>query len=393
MYFQNYTRGFKEEWGAVNERESKMEQKKTPVRVAHVIGKLAAGGVESVVYNYYRHIDHSKYQFDFIIDSDSSCEPKKELIDMGAIYYIVPPYQHLFGYIRELIKLFKENRYLIVHSNMNTLALFSLFAAWVAKVPVRICHNHSTAAKGETKRNVFKYLLRPFSKLFATNYCACSKYAAEWLFGKRTVERGGVKIFNNAIDVEKFQYDPTAREEIRRDLSLQDKFVIGHVGRFCFQKNHKFLIDVFYEITKTDNNAVLLLVGAGELKEQIENYVLELGIKDKVLFLGIRDDVHRIYQAMDVFVFPSHYEGLGLAAVEAQCAGLTVIASSRVPLEAKSTNKIIFLDLDAEIMEWTRAIKNAQYNNRDAVFDNSLDIKSKGKELEVFYDRCLEGLK
>ena len=176
-----------------------------PIRVAHVIGKLNAAGVEAVVNNFYRNIDHSKYQFDYFIDADSNCEPPQELIDMGARYFIIPPYQKLFQHIKELTRLFKENKYQIVHSGMNTLAPISMYCAWKASVPVRINHNHSTAGKGETKKNILKYCLRPFAKCFATDYCACSEYAGEWLFGKRMMKQGKVTVFKNAIDLDKFK--------------------------------------------------------------------------------------------------------------------------------------------------------------------------------------------
>ena len=192
------------------------ENKSEPIRIAHVIGKLYAGGVESVIYNYYRHIDRTKYQFDFIIDADSKIDPPQEIMDLGARFYVVPPYQKLPQYMKELVRLFRENRYQIVHSSMNSLAVFSLCAAWIAGVPIRICHNHSRPGKGETKRNILKYSLRPFSKLFPTHLCACSRMAGEWLFGKRAMKRGKVTIFNNAIETEKFAFDPVVRNEVRK---------------------------------------------------------------------------------------------------------------------------------------------------------------------------------
>lgn len=248
-----------------------------PMRVAQVVGKMKNGGVEAVVMNYYRHIDRSKVQFDFFVDEDSTWIPKDEIESLGGRVYIVPPYQKLHKYIPALIKLFKENDYKIVHAHLNTLNIFPLFAAKRAGVPIRICHNHSTAAKGETKKNVLKYTLRPFAKVYATHYAACSKYAGEWLFGKKSVERGEVTIFNNAIDLEKFKFDPKVRDEVRKELGIEDKFVMGHVGRFCYQKNQDFLIDVFQEVYKKNPNAVLLLVGDGKDRKRIEEKAKFLG--------------------------------------------------------------------------------------------------------------------
>lgn len=366
-----------------------MDNKKEPIRVAHVIGKLYAGGVESVIYNYYRHIDRTKYQFDFIIDADSKIDPPQEIIDLGARFYTVPPYQKLPQYMKELIRLFRENQYQIVHSSMNSLAVFSLCAAWIAGVPVRICHNHSTSAPGETKKNILKYMLRPFAKIFPTHLCACSRLAGEWLFGKRAMKQGRVTIFNNAIETEKFAFDPVVRDEVRKEFGIEDKFVIGHVGRFCFQKNQEFLIDVFAQVHKDNSKAVLMLVGIGETQQMIRDRVEILRLSDAVIFTGTRSDVNRLYQAMDVFVFPSRYEGLGIAAVEAQCAGLTVIVSDCVPKEAKASKNILFLKLENPL-SWVDAIDNITSSDRTAPIDVRLDIKFEASKLQYYYDFALK---
>ncbi len=155
------------------------------VRVAQVVGKLTAGGVEAVVNNYYRQMDRSRCQFDYYIDADSACPPARAMEALGARYFTVPPYQHLPGYMAALWRHFRAERYQIVHVHMNALSVFALAAAWAAGVPVRIVHSHSTAAPGERVKNLLKYILRPFAGVFATDRCACSKKAAVWLFGRR----------------------------------------------------------------------------------------------------------------------------------------------------------------------------------------------------------------
>lgn len=360
-----------------------------PIRVAHVIGKLNAAGVEAVVNNYYRHIDHSKVQFDYYIDADSNCEPPQELIDMGARYFVIPPYQKLPQHMKTLVKHFKENKYQIVHSGMNTLAVFSLCAAWIAGVPCRINHNHSTASKGETKRNILKYMLRPFAKLFATDYFACSKYAGEWLFGKKCVESGKVKIFNNAIDTDKFCANSQIRKQMRKELAIENNFVVGHIGRFCFQKNHDFLIDVFNEVHKKDETAILLLVGIGELVEKTKNKVDELGLTRNVKFLGARKDVDRLYQAFDAFVFPSRYEGLGLVGVEAQASGVPCIFSEAIPDEAYITELSQKLNLNDGSEKWANVILNQKnkfgQNTTSQIQAAGFDIKTEAIKLQNFY--------
>lgn len=364
-----------------------------PIRVAQVIGKLKAGGVEMVVYNYYRLIDHSKYQFDFIIDSDSEWTFPQELLDMGARVYKIPPYQKLPQHMSALVKLFRENRYQIVHSNMNSLAVFSLCAAKIAGVPVRICHSHSTSAPGETKKNILKYMLRPFSKVFPTHLCACSKVAGEWLYGKHAMEQGKVTIFNNAIDTKKFAFDPDVRVEVRKKFGLdEDTYVIGHVGRFCYQKNQEFLIDVFADVHRQDPNTILMLVGIGETMETIRARVKDLQLTDSVIFTGARNDVHCLCQAMDVFVLPSRYEGLGMVAVEAQCAGLPVIVSDRVPKEVKASASVTFLPIDSQQV-WADEIGNRKSEIRNQTpIDVKFDITAEASKLQYYYDKVIKEL-
>lgn len=361
-----------------------------PVRIAHVVGKHnSINGVIMVINNYYRHIDHTKYQFDYIIDADSDLEPRQELIEMGARYYVVPPYQNIFAHMKELIRLFRRNHYKIVHSSMNTLSVFSLCAAWIAGVPVRINHNHSTAAPGDTKRNLMKYALRPFAKVFATHLCACSRYAGEWLFGKRMVEQGKVTVFNNAIDTKKFSFDPKVRNEVRKELGVEDKFVIGHVGRLCFQKNQEFLIDLLPMIREQNPNAVLLLVGIGETMDMIREKARQKGLEEAVIFTGARDDVGRLYQAMDIFVLPSRYEGLGMVAVEAQCAGLSVLASDAVPTEAKASEKIRYLSL-ADPQKWIKSLSAVNQDDRKIDIDPKFDILIEVEKMNLFYDCAIK---
>ena len=294
-----------------------------------------------------------------------------------------------------LIRLFQENQYQIVHSNMNALSVFSLSAAAIAKVPVRICHNHSTSAPGEGMKNLIKHSLRPFAKVFPTHLCACCLAAGEWLYGKRTMEKGIVTIINNAIDTKKYAFDPYVRKEVRDELGFdQDTFVIGHVGRFCYQKNQEFLIDIFDEIHRKDPKAVLLLIGIGETQEKIRKKIHSLGLDGSVLITGARSDVDRLYQAMDVFVLPSHYEGLAVACIEAQCAGLPVIVSNAITQEVNITDRIQFLSL-ASSSEWCDAICSKRSYDRKPLsipFDPAYDINLQARKLEAYYDQVLQDI-
>lgn len=361
-----------------------------PIHIAQVVGKMLNGGVEAVVMNYYRHIDRSKVQFDFIVDEDSTYIPRREIESLGGRIFIIPPYQKINKYIPALIKLFKENNYKIVHSHINTLSVFPLYAAKKAGVPIRIAHNHSTAAPGEWKKNILKYTLRPFAKVYATHYAACSRYAGEWLFGKKSMERGEVTVFNNAIDLDKFKYDENVRNEVRKELGLEGKFVIGHVGRFCYQKNQEFLVDVFEEVYKQNSNAVLMLVGDGTDRKKIEEKVRKL--RGEVILLGNRTDVYRLYWAMDVFVLPSRYEGLGIVVIEAQTAGLPCVVSDAVPSEAKILEGTEMLNLEKP-KEWAEQILERERvpkkDTTEAIQRAGFDIACEKERLQQFYESII----
>lgn len=279
--------------------------------VAHIMGKWNGGGVESVVMNYYKNIDRNRIQFHFLCDEDSTDIPYEEIEKLGGKVIVIPPYQKLFKYQKELYRIFKENNYKIIHSHINALSVFPLRIAKKAGVPIRIAHSHSTSNKKEWKKNILKMILRPFSKLYANNYFACTEYAGKWLFGKKVVERKELNVINNAIDLKKFEFNENIREDLRKELGIkEDTLIIGHVGRFMKQKNHEFLIDVFEKAIKQDDNIYLILVGQGPLEDKIKEMAKEKGIEDKILFLGQRNDVNKLYQAMDIFVLPSLYEGL-----------------------------------------------------------------------------------
>ena len=365
-----------------------------PLRIAHIMGKMMAGGVEATVMNYYRNINKAEIQFDFIIDEDSTVVPRDEIKNLGGRVIEVPPYRRPLAYRRALIRLFHKNEYHIVHSHLNALSVFPLSAAKRAGVPVRIAHNHSTAGKGDTKRNIMKYMLRPFSRVFPTHFCACTEHAGRWLFGNKLFDAGKVKVVHNAIDLTAFKFDAQARKSLRAELGISDKLVAGHVGRFMTQKNHTFLVDVFAKVHSKNPNSVLLLVGEGELESQIRNKIARLNLVDAVRFIGVRDDVYKFLSGMDILLFPSLYEGLGMAVIEAQAAGLHVIASDRVPPEAKLTEKLEFLSLDSPSAaeEWATKVPELPLYRRDispadAEKIAGYDITAAAAKLESFYKR------
>ncbi len=368
-----------------------MENNEEPIRIAQIIGKWLGGGVEAVVMNYYHHIDRTKIQFDFICDNDSTNIPYKEIEELGGKVILIPPYQKVFKYHKELKKVLKDGNYKIVHSHINTLSVFSLFAAKCAGVPVRIAHSHSTTNKKEWKKNIIKVTLRPFIKMVATGYMACTEHAGRWMFGDKAFDTGKVYILNNAIDLDKFKYDEKIRKKLRKELKISDNtVVIGHIGRFVTQKNHTQLIDIFNEYHKNNNNSVLMLIGQGPLMGTMKEKVNSLDLDDCVMFLGQKDTVNEYYNAMDLFLFPSLYEGLGMVVVEAQVAGLPCVVSDEVPKIAKITDRITFMNLNNSSEIWLKGIikllkrsdrKNVKFKNEITNYD----INEETKQFEQKY--------
>ncbi|MGN1322892.1 MAG: glycosyltransferase family 1 protein [Bacilli bacterium] len=367
-------------------------EKNNPVRIAQIVGKWLGGGVEAVLMNYYREIDKSKIQFDFICDNDSTNIPYEEIERLGGKVILIPPYQKIFKYHKELKRVLKEGKYKIVHSHINTLSVFSLCAAWTAKVPVRIAHSHSTTNPSEKKKNLFKLVLRPFSKLYATNYMACTEHAGRWMFGNKDFENDKVFVLNNAIDLEKYSYNEKLRKKLRKELNVkEDNIVIGHIGRFVEQKNHKFIIEIFKKISDQNDKAVLLLIGQGPLMQKMKEFVSRLKLNEKVIFLGQKDNANEYYNAMDLFLFPSLYEGLGMVLIEAQVSGLSCIASTEVPDVAKITESVEFVDLNDTIDKWVKSVTKFFKNNKNrstnlkSVTENGYNILEETKKLENYY--------
>lgn len=362
-----------------------------PIRVAEIIGRMSGGGVETVVTNYYRYIDKSKVQFDFFYFEDSTDEPEQDLIDMGARFYCLPSIKCTGAYVKKLRTILRENHYSIVHAHLNTLSLIPLYCAWKENVPIRIAHNHSVPA-GMEPRNVLKHFLRMFSKTFATDYAACSEKAGRWLFGNKAFDQGKVMIFANAIDFDRFHKDSKVRKDMRARYHIGPKtIVVGHVGRFTHAKNHDFLIDLFEQFHKETPDSILLLAGDGELRTQIENRIRSHNLSSCTILTGEVQNVEDYLNIMDIFVMPSRYEGLGMAAVEAQACLVPVIVSDAVPKAAAITDEMVFLPLSDSINHWMLAMnasiqEEIHFNARKEIYD----IHSACRIMETWYLHRLE---
>jgi len=366
------------------------EVQKKPIIVAQIMGKWVGGGVESVIMNYYRHLDHSKIQFDFICDEDSTRIPYDEIKKLGGRVFLVPKYQNLPKYLKALEKLFKENQYRIVHSNINTLSVFPLYAAKKAGVPIRISHSHSTSNPKEWKRNLIKNILRPFSKRYATDYFACSEKTGIYQFGKRKSKL--VKIIPNSIDIEIFKFHPKDRQDIRAELGIEeDTIVIGHIGRFVETKNHQFIIHSFSKLHQKNPNTKLILIGDGPLLEKTRKTVRDLGLEESVLFLGRKENIAPYYSVFDIFFLPSLYEGMPMSGIEAQVSGLKCIFSSSFSKDtAIIPGNVLFLsNEDKESLIKGVEYFNNQINNREVPLKEieKVDIEKNTPILQSMYNK------
>lgn len=326
------------------------------IRVAQILGRMDSGGIETVALNYWRHMDRSRVQFDFYFDERSVMPCREELLRGGAGLYPLPPYSHPLQYHEALRRALRAKGYRIAHAHLSTMSVFALFAAYHAGVPVRICHNHSTAHWGEGAKTALKYALRPLAGLFATERFACGEAAGRWLYGGKRFDAGGVTVIPNAIDTARYAYDEEARRRLRAQMGIpQDAYVLGHVGRFMYQKNHRMLLAIFAELLKRRPDALLLLVGEGELEASLRARVKETGLADRVIFAGVRRDADKLYSAMDAFCLPSFYEGMPLVAWEAQANGLPCVFSEAVTREAQCRDAA-FLPLSAPPARWASAL-------------------------------------
>ena len=358
-----------------------------PIRVLQVVTHMNRGGLETMLMNYYRNIDRNKVQFDFLTHrpENEKKDYDDEIRSLGGKIYHMPvlnPFSP--SYMKSLDRFFKEHKeYKIVHSHLDCLSAYPLKAAKKNGVPVRIAHSHNTSQE----KNL-KYLIKDYSKKqipkYATHLFVCGKEAGKWMFGKHKFQ-----IMNNAIDAKKFIYNEEVRKQKRVELGVEDKFVIGHVGRFNLQKNHEFLVKRFADFAKTNEDAILVLIGNGELQEKIKEMAKEYGIETKVKFLGLREDIPQLLQAMDLFLFPSLFEGLPVTLVEAQAAGLPCVISDMITDEIMITDQISKVSLSGNTSLWNQEIAKYRYSKRkntiEDIIEHGFDIEKNARWLEEFY--------
>lgn len=355
------------------------------IRILHVVTHMNRGGLETMLMNYYRKIDRTKVQFDFLVHRQERADYDDVIESLGGKIYRLP-YLNPFsrGYLRALDAFFEEHReYRIVHSHLDCMSAIPLKVAKKHGVPVRIAHSH-TSSQDINLKYPLKLYYKTRIKNYATDLFACSEKAGKWMFGT-----DNFKILPNAIDVKQYLYDSDKRKKKREELKVGNAFVVGNVSRFSKVKNHKFLIDILSELLKIDNNVKLILVGEGEEYEKIKCLVKNRGLSDNVIFTGLRSDVFEIMQAFDVFVLPSLYEGLPVTMVEAQAAGLPCFISDGVPIDCKITDDVYRISLDKGDKEWAEQIYTMRNfdrkNTYSKIVDAHFDIIQNAKYLQNFY--------
>lgn len=349
------------------------------IRVLHVVTHMNRGGLETMLMNYYRSIDREKVQFDFLTHRPYEGDYDKEIKKLGGKIYHLPRLNPFSRKYKKALRFFFKTHpeYQIVHVHQDCLSGVILKIAKECGIKVRIAHSH-TANQDKNLKYIIKRYYMKMIPLYATNLFACSKEAGKWMF-----QGVDFQILNNAICSRNYIYSPEIKEKMRNEFGIgQSDLVLGHVGRFSPPKNHSFLIDIFCKVKQQEASAKLLLVGndndgnAGAIKEKVKMY----GLQDSVIFAGLRKDVPNVLQAMDVFVFPSNYEGFPVSLIEAQASGLPCLISEKVPIDCKLTETVYQIPLSFAAEVWAKkAIKAAK---KIVCRDASEEIRAAGFDIE-----------
>ncbi len=340
--------------------------------------------------NYFRHFDSERYCIDFVTHDISEDSYMAELEELGSKVYKLPPFS--IGSVSviksEFDKILTEHpEYEIIHCHMANAAVFYYSVAKKHGIEIRILHSHQNKAADTWTHAIRNLPLLALGRRASTDYVACTQAAGDFLFGRHSYA-----IVKNAIDIHHFAYDENVRAQVRRQLEIpEESLVVGHVGRFCPQKNQMFLLDIFKAMLLLHPDSRLLLIGEGDDEELLTERVNELEISDKVHFFGVADDVAPLYQAMDVFAFPSLYEGLGIVAIEAQANGLACLMSNGVPTDAKVLESTTYLSLNDDEMTWAKKLIALAGAGRDAdgeklVAQAGYDINVEADKLMSYYD-------
>lgn len=369
------------------------EAEKQMKKVLCVVSNLRTNnGVASCMMNYFPFTNGDKFQMDFLCLDDTESEYVAYLKEHGFSYYVLPNGSDRKDSTNKkyIMNIIETGNYDIVHVNIVYYwALYILKCAKKCEVKHRILHAHNPRLTNNLSNKRRTLLFTELCNFYATDYVACTESAGKSVFGKRHFT-----VIHNAVEAQKYSFDKKARDKYRTQYDLKSKFVLGTSCRHIEQKNPFFLIDVFEDLHKIKPETVLLWVGLGPLKEQLEHYVEEKGLSNAVLFLGARSDMNLLYSAMDAFVLPSLFEGLGMVYIEAQFNGLYCFASDHVYKDTNVTGNITYLPIDKGTEPWVKAILECQYPRHDLLYASEIknsgyDILSEKDSLKSFYESCL----
>lgn len=358
------------------------------IRILQSVSNMDRGGIETMLMNFYRNVDRDVVQFDFLANKPAPGDYDEEIRSLGGNIYVSPGFMSYRKYLAYMTDLFRQHpEYRIIHTHNGSLMLYALQSAKQNHIPVRIAHAHATAVPFGLK-NELKKLMRPIIKYAATDYWGCSDAAGRFYFSeKRWNDRH--ELIHNAINVDDFAFDETARAAIRGQYGFGDKLVLGHIGRLTPQKNQKMILDVFAELHKLNANTHLVMVGTGELESSLKQHTAALGIADAVTYTGVQTNVNEWYSTFDVFIMTSINEGLPVVAVEAQAADLPCMLSSSITPEVKVTDNVRFLDIHSEPLVWAKAILDCppkERGSRAADLQRAgYDIRSEAKRMQSLY--------
>lgn len=363
-----------------------------PIRILMLFTIMDRGGAESMIMNYYRNIDRSKVQFDFLVHREERGAYDDEIEAMGGkIYRLMPLHPFTFGkYQKQVSEFFDAHpEYRIIHGHCSELGYFIYKEAHKRGVPVIIAHAHNSHALFDAKWP-FRFYFKRAMRRYITQVFSCGEESAHWLVGEALGKKAVLQ--RNSIDTKVYAYSVEHRNTIREELHLPaDAVVIGHVGRFNLQKNHAFLLDIFQALVQQCPSAQLVLVGTGELEDKIKQKTQQLGLEQHVHFLGVRSDVPKLLHAMDLFLFPSFMEGLSVSMVEAQSAGLPCVVSDTIPVEVAMTDLVTFVSLKAPVADWVATINDvlARENDRNQypviITEKGYDIQNNAEWLQNYY--------
>ena len=366
------------------------------IRILHSVSNMDRAGIETMLMNFYRNMDHDKIQFDFLQNKPKPGDYDDEIRSMGGKLFVSPGYSSYKKYLQYMTELFREHpEYKIIHTHNGPLMLYSLRSAQVNNIPVRIAHAHATKVPLDFKTG-YKMCIKPLIKYIATDYWGCSNAAGEFYFTKKRWNKNN-QLIHNAIDVNKFTYNESARLRLREQYGLGDKFIMGHVGRLTWVKNHKKLIEIFSVLHKLYPESHFVMVGTGELESKLRKQVAELGISDAVTFTGLQTNVDEWYSVFDVFVMASHNEGLPVVGIEAQASDLPCVFADTITKELEVTDKVSFLSLKDSADTWANEILGFKGLKRGSRFDDmkrsGYDIKTEALRMQSLYLDMYEKIK